>query len=59
MAKLKRVSLLALSLLLMLLGSVALARAQTTPVEIKLEDLSRHYDDETERWLYVKLNVAS
>jgi hypothetical protein len=24
--------------------------------EIKLEDLSRHYDDETERWLYVRLN---
>ena len=26
--------------------------------EIKLEDLSRHYDDETERWLYVTLNGA-
>ena len=25
-------------------------------VEIKLEDLSRHYDDETERWLCVRLN---
>jgi hypothetical protein len=24
--------------------------------EIKLEDLSRHYDDETERWLHVRLN---
>lgn len=24
--------------------------------EIKLEDLSRHYDDEAERWLYVRLN---
>jgi hypothetical protein len=27
-------------------------------VEIKLEDLSRHYDDEAERWLYVALNGA-
>jgi len=26
--------------------------------EIKLEDLSRHYDDEAERWLYVTLNGA-
>jgi len=26
-------------------------------VELKLEDLSRHYDDEAERWLYVTLNV--
>jgi hypothetical protein len=26
-------------------------------VEIKLEDLSRYYDDEAERWLYVTLNV--
>jgi hypothetical protein len=24
--------------------------------EIKLEDLSRHYDDEAERWLYVRVN---
>jgi hypothetical protein len=24
--------------------------------EIRLEDLSRHYDDETERWLYVTTN---
>jgi len=27
-------------------------------LEIKLEDLSRHYDDEAERWLCLKLNVA-
>jgi hypothetical protein len=27
-------------------------------VEIKLEDLSRHYDDEAERWLCVTLNTA-
>ncbi len=27
-------------------------------VEIKLEDLSRYYDDEAERWLYVTFNVA-
>jgi hypothetical protein len=26
-------------------------------VEIKLEDLSRYYDDEAERWLWVTLNV--
>jgi hypothetical protein len=26
--------------------------------EIKLEDLSRHYDDEAERWLYVWLNAT-
>jgi hypothetical protein len=25
------------------------------PSEIRLEDLSRHYDDETERWLYVTI----
>lgn len=24
--------------------------------EVRLEDLSRHYDDETERWLYVTVN---
>ena len=31
------------------------------PIEaskIELEDLSRHYDDETERWLYVTLDIA-
>jgi hypothetical protein len=27
-------------------------------VEIKLEDLSRHYDDEAERWLCVTLGPA-
>lgn len=27
-------------------------------VEIRLEDLSRHYDDEAERWLCVTLNIA-
>jgi len=27
-------------------------------VDIKLEDLSRYYDDEAERWLYARLNIA-
>lgn len=34
-------------------------RARIKTAEVRLEDLSRHYDDETERWLHVTLDPAS